>query len=502
MFRQARRAYQVVFLGLFLALLFLTTAPLLRSYPVEWFLGLDPLVALTTALSSHSLHPHLVWAIPLVVLTLVLGRFFCGWICPMGVLHHVIGWAVRKKKIPERAKANAPRPSQRIKYLLLFAMLAMAALGSEQIGLLDPIASTWRGLSTSVVPAVSNSAFGLYQGERHFQFGTFVAFWFFGALALNLVYPRFYCRVLCPLGALLGLTSKLALFRLNRKAKLCTDCEACAADCQGAANPAGDISVAECMLCLNCTDACPRGAITYEFLPGATAPEKKVDFERRRWVAAGVAGAVAVPLLRASDGSEPRPHPNRIRPPGALDEPAFLSRCIKCGACMKVCPTGGLQPSLIEAGLEGLWSPVLVPRIGYCEQSCVLCGTVCPTGAIHTLAVAEKVGAPPATEPVRLGSAYFDRGRCLPWANDVDCIVCEEVCPTSPKAIFFKLETVTTRDGRQKTLKRPHVDLDKCWGCGICETRCPVFDRAAVRVSSVGESRSPVNRIVLTGGKI
>jgi polyferredoxin len=500
-FRQARRAYQAVFLALFLTLVALTSASLIRSYPVDLFLGFDPLVALTTVLSTRSLYPHLAWALPLIVLTLVFGRFFCGWICPMGVLHHLIGFATRKKKIPDRAKANAPRASQKVKYVILTVMLAMAAMGSVQIGLLDPIASTWRGLSVSVIPAASNSAFGIYQGERHFQFGTLITLVFFGALALNFVYPRFYCRVLCPLGALLGLLSKASLFRLSRRGELCSNCDACAADCQGAAEPTGVIKVNECMLCLNCTDACPRGAITYSFLPGARATTD-VNLGRRRWIGAGIAGAVAVPLMRASDGSEPRPSPNRIRPPGARDEPEFLARCIKCDACMKVCPTGALQPSLLEAGLEGLWSPVLVPRIGFCEQGCTLCGSVCPTGAIRRLTLAEKLGAPPQVEPVRLGSAYFDRGRCLPWANDIDCIVCEEVCPTSPKAIFFKLETVTTRDGSQKTLKRPHVDLDKCWGCGICETRCPVFDRAAVRVSSVGESRSPVNRIVLTGGKI
>jgi ferredoxin len=168
---------------------------------------------------------------------------------------------------------------------------------------------------------------------------------------------------------------------------------------------------------------------------------------------------------------------------------------------MKVCPTGGLQPALTEAGLEGLWSPVLVPRLGYCEQQCTLCSEVCPTGAIRPITIEEKVGEPPHDEPIRIGSASVDRSRCLPWAYDTDCIVCEEVCPTSPKAIFLKLETVTLRDGTQRTLKRPYVDLERCVGCGTCETRCPSFDRAAIRVSSVGETRSPNNRFIL-GGKL
>jgi len=234
-------------------------------------------------------------------------------------------------------------------------------------------------------------------------------------------------------------------------------------------------------------------------MPRAEAAIDRVDVSRRRVLVAAGAGVAAVPLMRASTGVDPRPNPARIRPPGALDEAEFLQRCVKCGACMKVCPTAALQPALHEGGLEGLWTPILVARLGYCEHACVLCSRVCPTGAIRHLTVPEKIGAPPQTEPVRIGSASFDKGRCLPWAYDVQCIVCEEVCPTSPKAIYFKTETVTLRDGTQRTLKKPYVDLAHCTGCGICETRCPVFDLAGVRVSSVGETRSSKNRIILSG---
>jgi ferredoxin len=169
---------------------------------------------------------------------------------------------------------------------------------------------------------------------------------------------------------------------------------------------------------------------------------------------------------------------------------------------MKVCPTGALQPALYEAGLEGFWSPILIARIGYCEHSWTLCGQVCPTGAITHLKVADKVGDMPNKPPVRIGSAFFDKGRCLPWGYGTECIVCEEVCPTSPKAIYFKVETITARDGTQKTLKFPYVDLDHCTGCGICENRCPVVDRAGVRVSAANESRTPKSSMSLTGGRI
>ncbi|HEY3352403.1 MAG TPA: 4Fe-4S binding protein, partial [Polyangia bacterium] len=395
-FRAVRRAWQVVFLVLFLFLVVVTSASLIRGYPVEWFLALDPLAALTTALATRSLYHHLLWALPLVVLTLVFGRFFCGWMCPMGVLHQALGWLGRRRKKPERVVQNRPRASHQVKYVILAVMLGMALVGSVQIGLLDPIASTWRGLATTVIPGASNTAFGLYQGERHFQWGSLIALVFFGALALNFVYPRFFCRVLCPLGALLGVLAKLSVFRVVRQPEVCKDCNVCGADCQGAADPQGTVRATECMVCLNCVSACPRGGLSYRFLPDAAGTTSRLDLGRRRVLGAACAGVVAVPLLRASDGVEPRPDPRRIRPPGALDEAEFLARCLKCGACMKVCPTSGLQPALHEAGAEGLWSPILVPRLGYCEHSCTLCGQVCPTGAIRPFKLAEKLGRPPA----------------------------------------------------------------------------------------------------------
>ncbi|HNX49791.1 MAG TPA: 4Fe-4S binding protein, partial [Thermoanaerobaculaceae bacterium] len=99
--------------------------------------------------------------------------------------------------------------------------------------------------------------------------------------------------------------------------------------------------------------------------------------------------------------------------------------------------------------------------------------------------------------PVRIGTAFVDRGRCLPWAMGTPCIVCEEMCPTDPKAIWFVEVEEPGRDGQPVRLQRPMVDPQRCTGCGICENRCPVGAKAAISISSVGESRDPLNRLVL-----
>jgi formate hydrogenlyase subunit 6/NADH:ubiquinone oxidoreductase subunit I len=131
-----------------------------------------------------------------------------------------------------------------------------------------------------------------------------------------------------------------------------------------------------------------------------------------------------------------------------------------------------------------------VPRLGYCEYRCTLCGQVCPTGAIKKLTMGEKART-------KIGLAMIDKGRCLPWAHGRPCIVCEEVCPTPKKAIWFEDVKVTERDGRKFSLKQPHVDLELCIGCGICETKCPVLGTPAITVTSIGESRSPENQLLL-----
>jgi polyferredoxin len=535
---QARRISQIVFLALFLCLLFQTEFrgsfhavqgdPRI-PYPVRWFLELDPLIALGSALSSHALYRGLLWSLAIILPTVFLGRFFCGWICPLGTLNHWIGGFRSKSKLGlRRIESNRYRRWQELKYYLLAALLVAALLGLGLYGLLDPISLLVRSLALAVLPALNyavNATVDLlsrpgwkplfYVGaalhfllkdtllnfsQPRFRQGLPIGLIFAVILLLNMRFTRFWCRALCPLGALLGLLSRWSVFGLEKRASRCTDCNRCQLNCQGGDDPIPGVRwrQAECHLCMNCVAECPESGLVFRFFPARQTTREGPDLERRRVLTSLVAGAALIPVLRSAPGLAVEHSRARIRPPGALDEFNFLERCIRCGECMKVCPNHALHPSFTEAGPEGLWTPVLVARIGYCEPGCVLCGQVCPTGAIWEFTLKEKGWTGGAnSSPIRLGTAFYDRGRCLPWAMATECIVCEEWCPTSPKAIYLRPADVADREGQLRRVRQPYVEPALCVGCGACEHTCPVNDAPAVYVSSVGESRSKTNQMLL-----
>ncbi len=490
-----RRIYQVFFVAFFFASLALMTDEGIRRFPVRLLFEADPLVAASTLGSSFVLSAGLLTALAVVALTVVFGRAFCGWICPVGTLHHAVSWLTsRMRRGPVRV-VNGWRPHFRWKYLLLVALLLTALGGSLQAGLFDPISLAARSFGSGILPAIRAMAGEEYR-PRIYAGAWLTAGIFIGLLLANRWIARWWCRALCPLGAALGVLARASIYRIHVDEGLCTECNLCARDCQGADEPFGKHRVSECHVCLNCVAACREGAITFAPFAPESAPSGGVSLERRQVLGAALAGAALLPLYRASVGSAAAPGPLVIRPPGARPEPEFLARCIRCGACVNACPTSALQPALGMAGIEGLWTPILVPRRGWCEPSCTLCGQVCPTGAIRPMSAEEK-GWTREGPFVRIGTAFFDLGRCLPWAMATPCIVCQEVCPTSPKAIWLEEVSVARRDGTTIRLQRPHMDPAQCVGCGLCEAKCPVTDLAAVRVTRAGESRDPGSSFTL-----
>jgi polyferredoxin/Pyruvate/2-oxoacid:ferredoxin oxidoreductase delta subunit len=591
--RRVRLASQILFFSLFVFLLVRTEFPgAIRTaaldvripWPVGWFLEADPLVALATALSTGTLYRNLFWALPFLVLAILVGRAFCGWMCPLGSLHHFVSSlksdAKRGAKLIE---SNRYKRWQAAKYHLLAAVLVMALFGSAIGLLLDPISFLVRSMSTAVLPAVNGAiragldpaytwpigkagiavkaagrilyATVLSFKQPHFHQAFFIGGLFVFVLVLNSRVTRFWCRAICPLGALLGVCSRWSLVQMRKHDEKCDDCRRCLLHCQGGDDPIPGAAwrKAECHLCLNCLSDCPTGGISFAWST-SPSPAKQTretpEFRRRALFTSMAAGAAMLPLLRSGPGVRTPAGTFLIRPPGSLDESHFLDRCIRCGDCMKVCPNNALHPATLEGGVEAIWSPVLVPRIGYCEPNCVLCSQVCPTGAIWEITVAEKTGtrgkgqgavgggretggqepgakesAPDASQdnrpaalptdhtsagadespapaaaksdPIRIGTAFYDRGRCLPWGMATECIVCEEWCPTSPKAIYLVPAEVVDRNGQTKTVRQPFVDPKLCTGCGACEYACPIKGSPAIYVTSAGETRSRTNQFLL-----
>jgi ferredoxin len=241
----------------------------------------------------------------------------------------------------------------------------------------------------------------------------------------------------------------------------------------------------ECFSCLSCVHACPTGTVTFSF---GLHTEKTPFMERRVFLGGIVSGFAAARLLRFRD---PAQDSRLLRPPGVKSEAVFLKQCVRCGECMKVCLRSALYPALAQAGIEGLYTPVLIPRLGYCEYNCTLCGQVCPTGAIPDLPVAEKKRAV-------IGKAVFDKNHCIPFARRTDCIVCEEHCPIPQKAIRSEIVAMTGFDGVVRQVKAPYVVEELCNGCGICEKVCPLEGKAGIEVFAV-KDRTPLKDAAVIG---
>ncbi|MCX5708782.1 MAG: 4Fe-4S binding protein [Candidatus Omnitrophica bacterium] len=497
----AKRISQLFFIVLFTYILWATTYPLKSSISPKILFKLDPLVMLITSLSERLILAGMATCLIMFFLALILGRFFCGWVCPLGAIIDFSG--MDNKGVVLNDKQN--KPVRKTKFVILGLIFIFALLGLQIAWIFDPLVIAARFVSLNLIPAMTSAINGsfsriirtfnlygplydFYRSLRNSFLGVKI-YYFSHALVIfsfllavfiaGYKLKRSWCRVVCPLGAIYAMFSRFSL--LQRRIKGCNRCMKCKSACRmGAIKDDLSYVKSECVVCLDCVYNCPQKITRFNFSGWAFPAKSKVEsksasaISRRQFLTLAFFSGLAAQVKLKEELWSSRPRRQKvIRPPAALKEEEFLNRCVRCGNCMKVCITNGLQPALFGAGLSGMWTPQLVPEVGYCEYHCTLCGNVCPTGAIPKLTEKEKL-------VTRLGLPKIDRNICIPWKKGEPCLVCEEHCPIPEKAI--KLRKVIVNG---KEVLRPYLNLKLCVGCGICQTKCPVRPERAIKVYPV-----------------
>lgn len=479
------------------ALLFLDFTGTVHAY-----LGWVARIQLLPALLSGSL------AVAAVILlaTALVGRVYCSVVCPLGMLQDAIGrMAVAVKGRRGRHKSRFAPELRWLRLAVLVLTVAALAFGAANIaGLLDPYSAFGRIVQGLLAPLWQWANNGLaYLAERAGSYAFYergvwlrgvstlavAAVWLAVVAVLAWRGGRTYCNTLCPVGALLGLLSRKAWWRLKVDESKCRDCGLCERTCKAHCinSITKEIDHSRCVMCMDCVEACSTRAliVTHDGGPKKPATDNPTpdDKGRRRFIAGagallGVAAASAAER-KVEGGLAPiadKVAPDRRRailPPGSYSAERFAKHCTACQLCVAACPNDVLRPS---GSLSTLMQPVMSYERGYCRPECTRCSEVCPTGAIQKVDAATKTS-------IKVGHAVWLRQNCLPLTEGVSCGNCARHCPSAAIAMVR-----SDADNPQSPMI-PVVDENRCTGCGACENLCPSRPFSAIYVEGFDGGR-------------
>jgi ferredoxin len=426
-----------------------------------------------------------------ILLTFITGRTYCSFLCPLGIgqdLCSRIGGRIRKKF----RRYGFKRPFTILRYTILAVTLIVTLVwGIYMITLLDPYSIFARFMTFFAKPVIimlNNFIAGILGKFDIYSLGNIPvkgfplivyaipAAFFLLIGGLSLTKGRLYCNMICPVGTLLGLISKVSILRIKFNESECTRCGRCSMRCKSSCIDflKLDVDITRCVSCFNCIHTCQDKAISY----GIVNFKKKVHEtdENKRKV---IAGSLLIlfgfsRVSKAQDRKAPTPKKDStvrenktypVCPPGGGTIADFNKDCTACSLCINVCPNGVLQPAYRQYGIAGMLQPVMDYHKSFCTYNCTKCTEICPTNALHLLALDAK-------KLTQLGKSKFIKDNCIVKTEKTACGACSESCPT--KAVHM-----IPYEGN---LVIPEVTEDICVGCGHCEFACPTVPYKAIFV--------------------
>lgn len=445
------KTVRMVLAGLMLVgvtLLLLDGTGVLRHY-----LGWMPKVQLLPALLAL----NVVMVVAILLVTLLLGRFYCAVVCPMGVMQDVFTWlgGLLMGKRRRRERFRYRKPQNWLRYVVMGLFVLLMVLGLNGIATLIAPYSAYGRMVTHLFGTGWPMAIAI---------ATLVVIG-----GISLVWGRLWCNTICPVGSLLSLVSRYSILGIRIDRSKCVGCRQCEHACKSMCINIDDKTVdhSRCVNCFTCLGKCKVGAISWTTRRGAGKGSDDVDGSRRKFVATSLAVGTAMAVEAQEqkfDGGlavlENKSVPVRrtaLKPFGARSEKNFSTRCTGCQLCVSQCPEHVLRPS---TKLTSLMQPEMNYSDGYCRMSCTRCSDVCPSGAIHPITKEEKTA-------ISIGVAVVLKDNCLSATGKDQCGACARHCPAAAISMVNGL---------------PSVNESRCLGCGACEYYCPARPMAAIYV--------------------
>ena len=479
MLRKIRTILAVVFFAL-ITLLFLDFTGTLHQW-LSWMAKIQFLPAVL-ALNVGVI-------IALVVLTLIFGRIYCSFICPLGVLQDVLARLHRKKN-----KYSYSKEVRWLRYpvLVLFIIALVAGIGAF-FQLLAPYSAYGRiatmifqpiwMLGNNLLAKVAENAdsYAFYSVDvwlKSMPVFIIALLTFIVLLVLAWRGGRTYCNTVCPVGTFLSFISRFSFLKVRFDADKCKNCSMCSKNCKAACIDfkTHQVDYSRCVVCGNCIDSCKFGALRYDYAKLHTKAKPSVDASKRSFLLASAmvtTAALAQKKEKLMDGGlaelEDKVAPERqtpLTPPGSLSFQNFAQHCTGCQLCVSECPNDVLRPS---ADLMHLMLPTMSYERGYCRPECNRCSEVCPAGAIKLVDLAEK-------SSIQIGHAVFIKKNCVAITDEVECGNCARHCPAGA------IEMVPLDENDENSPMVPAVNDAACIGCGACEYVCPARPFSAISV--------------------